>query len=54
MQVKGVRDVPVGVIVWSQTETVVTLICVSIPVCRPLWSQVYKELLPLKSQTSIF
>ncbi|KAM0331278.1 hypothetical protein ACHAQA_002948 [Verticillium albo-atrum] len=39
MNVKGVRDVPVGVIVWSQVETSLTLICVGIPVCRPLWSR---------------
>ncbi|EGY14177.1 uncharacterized protein VDAG_05341 [Verticillium dahliae VdLs.17] len=40
MNVKGVRDVPVAVIVWSQVETSLTLICVGIPVCRPLWSRV--------------
>ncbi|KAM0275918.1 hypothetical protein ACHAQH_007260 [Verticillium albo-atrum] len=39
MNVKGVRDVPVAVIVWSQVETSLTLICVGIPVCRPLWSR---------------
>jgi hypothetical protein len=39
LNVKGVRDVPVPVIVWSQVETSLTLICVAIPVCRPLWSR---------------
>ncbi|KAK8030222.1 hypothetical protein PG993_011513 [Apiospora rasikravindrae] len=39
MEVKGVRDVPVGVIVWSQVETAATLVCVGIPVCRPLWTR---------------
>lgn len=39
MEVKGVRDVPVGVIVWSQVETTATLVCVGIPVCRPLWTR---------------
>ncbi|KAF7534199.1 hypothetical protein G7054_g6406 [Neopestalotiopsis clavispora] len=43
MEVKGVRDVPVGVIVWSQTETAVTLICVGIPVCRPLLAKILKK-----------
>ncbi|KAH6686967.1 hypothetical protein F5X68DRAFT_232290 [Plectosphaerella plurivora] len=37
--VKGVRDVPVAVIVWSQVEGALTLICVGIPVCRPLWTR---------------
>lgn len=36
---KGVRDVPVAVIVWSQVEGALTLICVGIPVCRPLWTR---------------
>ncbi|KAI1504699.1 hypothetical protein F5X99DRAFT_432488 [Biscogniauxia marginata] len=36
-EVHGVRDVPVGVIVWSQVETSLTLICVGISVCGPLW-----------------
>ncbi|KAK6836101.1 hypothetical protein PG987_006596 [Apiospora arundinis] len=37
--VKGVREVVYDVIIWSQVEISVTLICVSIPVCRPLWSR---------------
>ncbi|KAI0014634.1 hypothetical protein F4780DRAFT_774346 [Xylariomycetidae sp. FL0641] len=36
-KVHGVRDVPVGVIVWSQVETALTLICVGITVCGRLW-----------------
>ncbi|KAI0601997.1 hypothetical protein F4775DRAFT_588816 [Biscogniauxia sp. FL1348] len=36
-EVHGVRDVPVGVIIWSQVETSLTLICVGISVCGPLW-----------------
>ncbi|KAI1334088.1 hypothetical protein F5Y15DRAFT_430106 [Xylariaceae sp. FL0016] len=37
LSVNGVRDVPVGVIVWSQVETALTLICVGISVCGPIW-----------------
>lgn len=44
MSVKGVRDVPVAVIVWSQVETAVTLICVGIPVCLPLWTRLFRKL----------
>ncbi|KAI5922871.1 hypothetical protein F4810DRAFT_711182 [Camillea tinctor] len=36
-EVQGVRDVPVGVIVWSQVEISLTLVCVGISVCGPLW-----------------
>lgn len=43
MSVKGVRDVPVAVIVWSQVETSVTLICVGIPVCLPLWTIMWRR-----------
>lgn len=43
MEVKGVRDVPVGVIVWSMVETSVTLVCVGIPVCRPLWTRHFSK-----------
>ncbi|KAK7953047.1 hypothetical protein PG988_013741 [Apiospora saccharicola] len=37
--VRGVREVDYDVIIWSQVEIAVTMICVSIPVCRPLWSR---------------
>ncbi|KAK8079299.1 hypothetical protein PG994_003106 [Apiospora phragmitis] len=37
--VRGVREVVYDVIIWSQVEICVTMICVSIPVCRPLWSR---------------
>ncbi|KAK7912186.1 hypothetical protein PG985_014667 [Apiospora marii] len=37
--VRGVRQVDYDVIIWSQVEICVTMICVSIPVCRPLWSR---------------
>ncbi|KAK8029540.1 beta-lactamase family protein [Apiospora rasikravindrae] len=35
----GVREVVYDMIIWSQVEICVTMICVSIPVCRPLWSR---------------
>ncbi|KAK8062670.1 hypothetical protein PG997_014767, partial [Apiospora hydei] len=37
--VRGVREVVYDMIIWSQVEISVTMICVSIPVCRPLWSR---------------
>ncbi|KAH7025000.1 uncharacterized protein B0I36DRAFT_376745 [Microdochium trichocladiopsis] len=43
MNVSGVRDVPVAVIVWSQVETSMTLICVGIPVCLPLWTILWRK-----------
>lgn len=44
LDVKGVRDVPPGVIIWSMVETAVTLVCVGIPVCRPLLGQIMKKI----------
>ncbi|KAI0149158.1 hypothetical protein BJ166DRAFT_596132 [Pestalotiopsis sp. NC0098] len=44
LDVKGVRDVPPGVIIWSMVETAVTLVCVGIPVCRPLLGQILKKI----------
>ncbi|KAK9413404.1 putative Integral membrane protein [Seiridium unicorne] len=52
MEVKGVRDVPVGVIVWSMTETSATLICIGIPVCRPLWTRMFKTYLAARPSKS--
>ncbi|KAI1842960.1 hypothetical protein JX266_010813 [Neoarthrinium moseri] len=52
MEVKGVRDVPVGVIVWSQTETSLTLVAVGIPVCRPLWTRTLKKWFSSRNRSS--
>ncbi|KAK8062103.1 hypothetical protein PG997_014200 [Apiospora hydei] len=52
MEVKGVRDVPVGVIVWSQVETAATLVCVGIPVCRPLWTRHLSKFFKSRSSNS--
>lgn len=52
MSVKGVRDVPVNVIVWSQVETALTLICVGIPVCRPLWSRQLRQWFQARSNSA--
>ncbi|KAF5660147.1 integral membrane protein pth11 [Fusarium heterosporum] len=30
---------PMGLIVWTAAEMTVTMICIGIPVCRPLWKQ---------------
>ncbi|KXJ89625.1 hypothetical protein Micbo1qcDRAFT_205937 [Microdochium bolleyi] len=35
--VKGVREVRIEVIIWSQVELTTTLVCVGIPVCLPFW-----------------
>lgn len=51
MEVKGVRDVPVGVIVWSMVETAVTLVCVGIPVCRPLWTRHFSKYFKSKNSS---
>lgn len=51
MEVKGVRDVPVGVIVWSMVETSVTLVCVGIPVCRPLWTRHFSKYFKSKNSS---
>ena len=51
MDVKGVRNVPVGVIVWSMVETSVTLVCVGIPVCRPLWTRQVSKYFKSKSSS---
>ncbi|KAK3376498.1 hypothetical protein B0T24DRAFT_221134 [Lasiosphaeria ovina] len=34
----------VGLIVWSAVEMAVTLICIGIPVCRPLYKRMFKRL----------
>ncbi|KAK7959929.1 uncharacterized protein PG986_004783 [Apiospora aurea] len=52
MEVKGVRDVPVGVIVWTQVETAATLVCVGIPVCRPLWTRHLSKFFKSRSSNS--
>ena len=33
----------VGLIVWSSAEMGVTLICIGIPVCRPLYKRIYRR-----------
>lgn len=35
----------VGLIVWSSAEMAVTLICIGIPVCRPLYKRVFQRIL---------
>ncbi|KAJ1325015.1 hypothetical protein MN608_09724 [Microdochium nivale] len=44
LSVKGVRDVPVAVIVWSQVELTTTLVCVGIAVCLPLWRLSWRKM----------
>src|SRR5687767_7080606 len=34
----------VGLIVWSNAEMAITLICIGIPVCRPLYSRMFKSI----------
>ncbi|KAH7169286.1 hypothetical protein DER46DRAFT_624507 [Fusarium sp. MPI-SDFR-AT-0072] len=34
---------PAGLIVWSAAEMTVTMICIGIPVCRPLYKNKYRE-----------
>ncbi|KAF9768753.1 hypothetical protein IL306_013901 [Fusarium sp. DS 682] len=34
---------PVGLIVWSAAEMTVTMICISIPVCRPLYKKYFSK-----------
>ncbi|GAB1315542.1 hypothetical protein MFIFM68171_05752 [Madurella fahalii] len=34
----------VGLIVWSSAEMAITLICIGVPVCRPLYKQVFRRI----------
>ncbi|KIL86085.1 hypothetical protein FAVG1_10479 [Fusarium avenaceum] len=34
---------PMGLIVWTAAEMTVTMICIGIPVCRPLWKQCFNK-----------
>ncbi|SPO00301.1 related to integral membrane protein pth11 [Cephalotrichum gorgonifer] len=36
----------VGLIVWSSAEMAITLICIGIPVCRPLYRRIYRHFRP--------
>ncbi|KAH8175667.1 hypothetical protein LIA77_04085 [Sarocladium implicatum] len=42
----------VGLIVWSCAELSITLICIGIPVCRPLYSRIFKSLQSTTSRST--